>query len=130
MPHTLPIRVYYEDTDSGGVVYYANYLKYAERGRTEYLRSLGFENSKIHADHGMLFVVRRVEADYLASARLDDVLSLETSVLEVKNASFVMQQTIKRGNIVLFTAIITMVAINNDSKPAKLPADLKAAMLG
>lgn len=129
MPHTLPIRVYYEDTDSGGLVYHANYLKFSERARTEYLRSLGFENSRIQADHGLVFVLRRVEADYLASAQLDDLLTVETSIAVVKNTSFVMTQTIKRAETVLFTATFTLVAVNHDGKPSKLPADLKEAML-
>src|SRR5687768_16100758 len=101
MNFEIPVRVYYEDTDAGGVVFYANYLRFAERGRTEALRSLGFENKSLSDNEGILFVVRRVEADYLAPARLDDMLTIRTRVAEVRNASFTMSQTVVRGDTVL-----------------------------
>ena len=124
----MNIRVYYEDTDAGGIVFYANYLKFAERGRTEYLRSIGFENTSLEAEHGMLFVVRHVEADYLASARLDDELTVETEIIELKNASFVMKQVVFCHQKPIFTMKVVLVAVNNDKKPVKLPEKLKDAL--
>lgn len=128
MKHQHEIKVYYEDTDAGGIVYYANYLKYAERGRTEYLRSLGFENTSLEAEYGILFVVRHVEADYLASARLDDSLVLETEVIELKNASFAMKQVVFCHQKPIFKMKVVLVAVNNDKKPVKLPEKLKDSL--
>ena len=100
------IRVYYEDTDAGGVVFYANYLKYIERGRTEYLRDLGFEQGSLAKQHGMVFVVKSVSADYLSPAYLDDVIEVQTSIDLIKNASLVFAQKILNieKNTVLFKA--------------------------
>lgn len=90
-----PIRVYYEDTDSGGVVYYANYLKYMERARTEWLRSLGFEQDQLIEQNGIIFAVRRVEVDYMAPARFNDALEVRVGIVERKRASITFMQEIK-----------------------------------
>jgi acyl-CoA thioester hydrolase len=93
-----PVRVYYEDTDSGGVVYYANYLKFMERGRSEFLRSLGFEQDRMLADEGVIFVVRRVEIDFHAPARFNDSLQIGVKLVQHKRASMTFLQEIKREN--------------------------------
>src|SRR5471032_1766224 len=92
----LSLRVYYEDTDAGGVVYHANYLKFCERGRTELLRALGFSNKSLSEQRGLLFVVRKLEADYLLPAFLEDELEVRTVIAEIKNASFSMRQEVFR----------------------------------
>lgn len=120
------IRVYYEDTDSGGVVYYANYLKFAERGRTELLRSEGFTNKSLLESKGFAFVVRHIEADYLKPAVLDDLLEVRTEVLEIKNASVVMRQTIFCHDAVLFKLNVVLACVDlNEFKPVRIPEDLK-----
>jgi acyl-CoA thioester hydrolase len=123
--HTLPVRVYYEDTDAGGIVFYANYLKFAERGRTEYLRAAGFENKSLMDDEGILFVVRRLEADYLKPAELDDVLSVITEAGEVKNSSFAMKQSIFRDNVLLCEMNVMLVCVNLQGRPVRVPETLK-----
>lgn len=124
----LAIRVYYEDTDAGGIVFYANYLKFCERGRTEFLRGAGFENKSLGERDGLMFVVRHLEADYFAPAYLDDVLCLRTSVELVKNASFRMKQTIFRHDLRLFEMDVTLVCVTLDGKPARLPDKLRKAL--
>ncbi len=95
MPEFIfPIRVYYEDTDSGGVVYYANYLKFMERARTEYLRSLGFEQDQLIADDGVLFVVRSIQVDYLRPARFNQLLQVSAQVAEIGKASLLFAQRV------------------------------------
>lgn len=126
--HTCDFRVYYEDTDAGGVVFYANYLKFAERGRTELLRAAGFENRELHEREGVLFVVRRLNADYHRSARLDDLLTVKTSVKTVNNASFEMNQAIFRHDSLLFSMDITLVCINIEGKPVRLSEELKSRL--
>ena len=88
----LSVRVYYEDTDSGGVVYYANYLKYIERGRSEYLRELNFDQEQISRDHSALFVVRSLQANYLLPAFLDDLIEVHTEIKSVSHASLIFAQ--------------------------------------
>lgn len=127
-PHRIQFRAYYEDTDAGGIVYYANYLRFAERGRSEYLRAAGFENSLLQDKQGVMFIVRYLEADYLAPARLDDFLTVETIIDSVKNASFVMNQAVKCGDKLLFSMKVTLVCVDQDAKPVKLPEDLKGAL--
>lgn len=126
--HKLNIRIYYEDTDAGGIVYYANYLKFCERGRTELLRSAGFENKPLMEREGFIFVVRHLEADYLASAYLDDILNVNTSVELLKNASFIMKQTIFRHDVKLFEMTVTLVCVGTNGKPVRLPQNLREAL--
>lgn len=126
--HNINIRVYYEDTDAGGIVFYANYLKFAERGRTEYLRNLGFENKSLMDKQGVIFVVRKIEADYLAPAYLDDMLRMETGVTEMKNASFKMKQSLFRHNELIFSVDVILVCVDRAGKPVRLPDGLRTAM--
>ncbi|NWG38522.1 MAG: tol-pal system-associated acyl-CoA thioesterase [Hydrogenophilaceae bacterium] len=122
---TCPVRVYWEDTDAGGVVYYANYLKFLERARSEWLRALGFEQPDLLARHGGMFVVRRVEADYLLPARFNDSLSVEAALVEQNKASLVMAQRILRGADILMAARVTLVWVKeNTFKPARIPAEI------
>ncbi len=85
--HRFPVRVYYEDTDAAGIVYYANYLKFAERGRTELMRSLGIDHTRTYADTGIVFTVRRLSVDYRLPGRLDDALTVETRITEIGAAT-------------------------------------------
>lgn len=124
MPHTLPIRVYYEDTDMAGIVYYANYLRYIERARSDWVRGLGIDQNAMKAQ-GLVFAVRRVEADYLMPARLDDELVVETEVLQVTGARLVMDQLVRRGKDRLFHAIVTVVVITDSGHPARMPANIR-----
>ncbi len=124
MPFVLPVRVYYEDTDMAGIVYYANYLKYIERGRSEWVREIGMDQLAMKAD-GIVFAVRRVEADYLGSAKLDDALVVETVVASVSAARLVMEQWVKRADEVLFHAMVTVVCMNEAGQPVRLPANIR-----
>lgn len=120
-----PVRVYWEDTDAGGVVYYANYLKFLERARSEWLRALGFEQPELIAQHGGMFVVRRVEADYLSPARFNDSLVVEAEVVEAGRASLVMRQRILRGDRCLLTANVTLAWVGDKNfKPGKIPPEI------
>nr|WP_279391846.1 tol-pal system-associated acyl-CoA thioesterase [Shimia aestuarii] len=120
----MPIRIYYEDTDMAGIVYYANYLKFIERGRSEWVREIGMDQLKMKAE-GIVFAVRRVEADYLGSAKLDDELIVETEVASVTAARLVMEQRVKRGEEVLFHAMVTVVCMNEAGQPVRLPANIR-----
>lgn len=119
------IRVYYEDTDAAGVVYYANYLKYAERGRTEALRSLGIEQRELAERDGIQFVVRRVTADFRAPARLDDALEVVTRTGDIGGATLAMEQSIRRGDETLVTVSVDICAVAaggpRAGRPVRLP---------
>ncbi|OFW87361.1 MAG: tol-pal system-associated acyl-CoA thioesterase [Alphaproteobacteria bacterium RIFCSPHIGHO2_12_FULL_45_9] len=129
MTHDFPVRVYYDDTDAGGVVYHANYLKFAERARTEYLRSLGFENTQIRDEHGIIIVVKSLEAEYLSPSRLDDFLIVQTRLLSVKNTSFVMEQKTIRDGACVFSMNIVLVCVNEAGRPSKIPDAVKNSFL-
>lgn len=116
----MKIRVYYEDTDAGGIVYYANYLKFIERARSELFFSQGLIP---HDDEGF-FVVKRVEADYISSARLGDEIEVKTSIKELKNVSCTLQQTIVLGNNKLFEAHVTL-AFLKEGKLSRIPLRYK-----
>ena len=124
MTHRLKIRVYYEDTDMAGIVYYANYLRYIERGRSEWVRDNGMDQNAMKAE-GVVFAVRRVEADYLHPAKLDDELIVETDVISVTAARMVMEQRVKRDELVLFHATVTVVCIGENGLPTRLPAKVR-----
>jgi acyl-CoA thioester hydrolase len=130
MTHLLPIRVYYEDTDLAGIVYYANYLRFIERARTEWVRVLGVDQVAMKAEQGVVFAVRRVEADYLVPARFDDVLEVRTEVREVGGARIVLSQDIWRGDSRLFASVVTLVALRADGGAARLPAGLRKRLSG
>ena len=121
MIYRLPIRVYYEDTDMAGIVYYANYLRYIERGRSEWVREVGLDQNVMKDRDGIVFAVRRVEADYLAPARLDDELVVETWVESLKPVRMVMGQEVKRGDEVLFRAMVTVICMTLAGRPVRLP---------
>jgi acyl-CoA thioester hydrolase len=125
MTHRLPIRVYYEDTDMAGIVYYANYLKFIERGRTEFVRELGVDQRQLKEEEGIVFAVRHVDADYLGSAKFDDILSVETTIETITGVRLVFRQYVRRDGDLLFTALVTIVAINEAGAPARLPANIR-----
>lgn len=122
--HHFPIRVYYEDTDMAGIVYYANYLRYIERARSDWVREIGIDQNAMR-DEGLVFAVRRVEADYLIPAKFDDALQVETSVQQVSGARLVMDQVVKRGDQPLFKAVVTIVCVSDTGAPARLPANIR-----
>ncbi len=127
--HEFPVRIYYEDTDAGGIVYYANHLKFAERARTEFLRHLGFENSTFIRENGTFIVVRSLAADYIKPARLDDVVTVKTGLLSVSGASFDLSQIITKGEDILFKMSVTLVTMNSAGSPVRLPSILKDEFL-
>ena len=126
MTHRFNLRVYYEDTDMGGIVYYANYLKFIERGRSEWVREIGVDQRKLMDEEGIGFAVRRIEADYLRPAHLEDELSVLTEQRESGNSKFVLSQRVMRGEQLLFDAVVTLVAINRAGRPVRIPAVLRA----
>ena len=119
--HTCEYRVYYEDTDAGGIMYHANYINWCERGRSEYLRDIGLQSSTIFEDTGVLFVVRHLEADYLKPAKLDQLLRVETGLKEMKNSSFILNQSIFCQDSVLFSMTVTIVCIDGNARPVRIP---------
>ena len=124
-----PVRVYWEDTDAGGVVYYANYLKFMERARSEWLRALGFEQDELRDQAGVMFVVRRVEVDYLAPARFNDVIDVDVSVHEVGHASLSVKQTLTRGPTRLVSAQVRLACVDaSHFKPVKIPQPILQAL--
>ena len=126
MQNQFSYRVYYEDTDAGGVVYYANYLKFFERARTDFLRSLGISQSELIAKENLIFVVRKCEIEYLFSAKLDDEIAVDVEVKEVRNASILMQQKITKSEKILSRLNVEIVCVNsNNFKPKKIPENLK-----
>ncbi len=129
MTHRFPIRVYYEDTDLAGIVYYANYLKFIERGRTEFVRSVGIDQGRLRDEEGIVFAVRHVEADYLAPARFDDELEVVTSVVELGGARIEMRQEVQRDGQAIFTAKVTLVAMTMEGRAARLPANIRSLLL-
>ena len=126
--HRFFIRVYYEDTDAAGIVYYANYLKFVERARTEMMRLYGIEHEKARQSEGSAFIVRRAELEFLAPARLDDELVVETSVKETGGASILLAQDVKRDDALLVAATILVACIGRNGRPVRLPPALRAAL--
>lgn len=126
-------RVYYEDTDAGGVVFYANYLKFIERGRTEYLRDLGFDQGSLAKEKNIVFVVKSLSADYLSPAYLDDMIEVQTIIKSNKNASLVFTQKILslEKNTVLFNAEVKVVSVlKNNLKPCAVPQEIMEKLNG
>jgi len=127
-----PVRVYYEDTDAGGVVFYANYLKFMERARTEWLRSLGYEQDMLRQRDGILFAVRRVTIDYLSPARFNDCLSVTSKLHRVAGASLEFEQTVLREDdaACCCRAGVKVACLNVGTlRPTRLPADLLSKLL-
>lgn len=128
-PHSVAIRVYYEDTDLAGIVYYANYLKFIERGRTEWVRSLGVDQGALRREVGIVFAVRRVEADYLRPAVFDDALVVTTRLLELGGARIELEQAVLRGEERLFVAKVVLVCLSDAGGAVRLPAAVRAKLL-
>jgi len=123
--HRLPVRVYYEDTDFTGVVYYANYLKFLERGRTDALRCAGVSHAEIlKLDPPLGFAVRKIEVEYLKPARIDDALTIETRFLQARGARLVISQRVVCGSEVLVTAEVQAACIDLEGRPRRLPAEM------
>lgn len=130
MPHLFSTRVYYEDTDLAGIVYYANYLKFIERARSEWIASLGIDQMALRAAEGVVFAVRRVEADFLRPARFGDDLTVETTLQSLGGARLVLEQVITRGGERLFAAVVTLVCLSDDGHAARMPTALRARLAG
>jgi len=124
--HVFPVRVYYEDTDAAGIVYYANYLKFAERARTEMLRDFGIDHPSLLATGGVAFAVRRCSADYRVPARLDDRLEVRTRVIAVRGASIVLEQAVCRAGEVIVPIEVTLACMNRGGRATRVPARIRA----
>ena len=129
--HILPVRVYFEDTDFAGVVYHANYLKFCERGRSDFIRLLGIHHRELAdpaAGDPSVFVVRRLEIDYLKPGRLDDVLLIVTRCAEIGGASLTLAQEVRRGKDVLARAKVTVVLVSSTGKPQRIGKLIRDAL--
>jgi len=127
--HFLPIRVYYEDTDAGGIVYHAGYLRFAERARSEFLRVIGWEHERMLRETGLGWVVRRAEIDFKAPARLDDALTVATWLAEMSGASMRAVQSVRRGVAELVRLHLQLVLLTPSGRPGRIPATLRATLL-
>jgi acyl-CoA thioester hydrolase len=125
--HVFPVRVYYEDTDAAGIVYYANYLKFAERARTELLREHGISNRALQENQGIAFAVRRLSAEYLAPARLDDHLEVRTRITGVHGAAIEARQDVVREGQDLARLTLTLACVARSGRPTRLPQAVMAA---
>ncbi len=124
-PFNWPIRVYYEDTDAGGVVFYANYLKFLERARTEMLRHFGFEQDQLIEIQNLIFVVRSVKVDYLKPARFNDLINVNSAVIEKKKTSLIFKQSILREDLLLCDAEIRIACLDAQTmKPKPIPTEI------
>ncbi len=126
--HIFPVRVYYEDTDAGGIVYYANYLRFAERARTEMLRQLGFPRRGLMDDEGISFAVRHCSADYIKPARLDDALEVHTEINEVGGATLRARQTVMLDDSEIACLDVRLACMGNNGKAKRIPAKLRQAL--
>ncbi len=126
--YQYPVRVYYEDTDAAGLVYYANYLRFAERARTEMLRRLGIGQERLRAESGLAFVVRRCAADYLLPARLDDDLVVVTRLTSLGGASLELDQEVRRGGDLLVRLAFQIACVDQSGRPHRLPTALRTAL--
>src|ERR1700760_2244756 len=124
-PFKIQVRVYYEDTDAVGIVYHANYIKFAERARTEYLRSSGWNHQKVGKELGMAFVIRNMEISFHAPAKIDDLLDVTTEVVNCGTTSFTMEQRICRENKLLAKLEVVVVAVSLEGKAIRLPPQLR-----
>ncbi|MGB0688033.1 MAG: tol-pal system-associated acyl-CoA thioesterase [Paracoccaceae bacterium] len=123
--HKFDLSVYYEDTDLAGIVYYANYLKFIERARSEWVQALGIDQMRLKAEYGVVFAVRRIEADYLQAAKFGDRLQVRTRVLELTGARVRLEQKVERDTETLFTANVTLIALTEGGKATRLPAEFR-----
>ena len=123
------VKVYYEDTDSGGVVYYSNYLKFLERARTEMINSFGLSNKKLLEEHKTLVIVRSCNIDYLSPSKLEDKLQIYSSIESFNKASFVIIQNIKKDDNLIVKAKLKLVTVNQEGKPTKIPSVLEKKLV-
>ena len=132
--HVLPVRVYFEDTDAGGIAYHASYIRWCERGRTDFLRLLGTDSRRLidgSASHeAAAFVVRRMVCDFLRPSRMDDILEVETSVIELGGASVKLRQIVKNSGRAVFEAEVTVVLVAVSGKPLRLSSAIRAGFSG
>lgn len=124
--HHFPVRVYYADTDAGGIVYHATYLDFAERARTEMMRLFGLDHSQLKKDHGLFFAVRSCEIEYRRPARLDDLLEIRSSVTHLGGASLHISQDIWRGEEVLVQLVIRLVCMHFDGRAMRMPVSIRS----
>ncbi len=124
MSHVKQVRVYYEDTDMAGIVYYANYLRYIERARSDWVREVGIDQLAMK-DAGVVFAVRKIEAEYIQPARYDDILEIRTTLQDLSPARMVMAQQVWRDDVLIFTATVLIVCIGSTGKPVRLPAECR-----
>ncbi len=127
MTHRFPIRIYYEDTDLAGIVYYANYLKFIERARSTMVLELGIDQLEMQRD-GLVFAVKKVAADYKSSAKLNDSLQVETRLKQLTGAKIVFAQDVYRSDTLIFSALVTVVCITNAGKISRFPAKIRAKL--
>ena len=128
--HVFDLRVYYEDTDLAGIVYHANYLKFIERARTEALIDAGIDQAALRAETGTFFAVRRIEADFIAPARFQDLLRVVTRAGEVRGVRAELAQEVRRGDDILFRARVEVVCLGSDGRARRLPEAVRAALSG
>lgn len=126
--HVFPVRVYYEDTDAGGIVYYANYFKFAERARTELLRMAGVNQSELISEEGIAFAVRHCSADFLKPARLDDALEVHTRVVAVNGASVEMEQAVKRNGDDRVRLRVKVACMSKSGRPCRIPVSVRTVL--
>ena len=127
MEHTIDIRIYYEDTDAGGIVYHSNFLNFAERARCELLRSLGHHASKVEKELGIMFVIKHADIEYIQPAVLDDLLQVGTTIAEMNNTSFKMRQIVRKNGVDICQMLITVVCVGTKTiKPIRLPDILRS----
>ena len=123
------VKVYYEDTDAGGVVYYSNYLKFLERARTEMINSIGLSNKKLLEEHKTLIIVKSCNVEYLSPSKLEDKLQIHSSIESFNKASFVIIQNIKKDDNLILKAKLKLVTVNQEGKPIKVPSTLEKKLL-
>lgn len=121
MKHRCNFRVYYEDTDAGGIMYHASFIRFCERGRTEFLRAVDLGCDFLEKEHDILFVIRHLEADYFKSAHLEELLTVETAIKTLKNSSFIMEQSIFCQDSMLFSMTVTVVCVDKKGRPVRVP---------
>ena len=125
MTHHFTLRVYYEDTDLAGIVYHANYLKFIERARSEMVRAAGISQSAMKAAGGIVFAVRRMQVEFLAPAKFEDELAVETRVVALSGARLDLDQDVRRGDLVLFQARVQVVCLDAKGRATRIPADIR-----
>lgn len=128
MVYEFKVRVYYEDTDLAGIVYYANYLKFIERARSTLVREAGVDQGAMKTDEGIVFAVRHVDATYLKPAKLDDELTIATKLQQLSGTRLLFEQDVLRGDLMLFSSKITVVCMDDAGRPVRLPAGIRAKM--